>query len=199
MLKNIFTFVLVLFLYFSNIIVYSSVKDNNDISEYLNSLKQFSCNFIQANPDGSVSEGNLLYFDKKLKINYIKPTNIIFVVKKNRAMYFNKDLEEVRYFNPENSILDILDSLFEIDKLAEEDYKISRDNNVITIFMDTEITDEIINYKIIFQNNPIALKKIKWKNQNNESSFSIFDISTNVEINKKTFSLANPLPPAKSN
>ena len=97
-------------------------------------------------------------------------------------------MEEVRYFNPENSILDILDSLFEIDKLAEEDYKISRDNNVITIFMDTEITDEIINYKIIFQNNPIALKKIKWKNQNNESSFSIFDISTNVEINKKTFS-----------
>jgi len=163
------------------------------VSQYLLNLNKFSCNFVQLNPDGSISEGKLIYSENKIKINYTKPTKITFISKKNKAMYFNEDLMEVHYFNPEKTAYDIFKLIFKLEELPLKSYDIIEETGLIKIDLFDLPNDEILNFNILLQNNPIELKKIRWSSQEGRSSFSIFNISTDIEINKDTFSMVHPL------
>ena len=55
---------------------------SKNISKYIYELKKFKCNFIQSSPDGTVSEGSMIYSENKIRVNYIKPYVVTFVAKK---------------------------------------------------------------------------------------------------------------------
>ena len=57
---------------------------------------------------------------KRIKIQYNKPSNIIFILKNDKAMYFNVDLQEVEYFNTKNSIADIFFDVFYDEEFFRE-------------------------------------------------------------------------------
>jgi len=164
-----------------------------ELSKYVEDLNKFKCNFIQSNPDGTISEGNMIYADNKIKINYLKPSAITFIAREKKAMYFHKDLLELHYFNPNKTAFSLFTSMFNLTTMPENSFSINSKNDVINLnFNDIEM-DEIVKFSVFFQNNPIELKKIKWTSGSGESIFSIFDIDKNVEIHKKTFSMVNPI------
>ena len=133
------------------------------------------------------------YAKNKIRVNYTKPYNVTFVAKKNKAMYFNKDLMELHYFNPNKTAFSMFKSFFELHNMPKDTYKIVENNNVINVELKKIEVDNISNFSIIFQNNPIELKKIKWSGVDGDSTFSIYNLNSEIIINKKTFSMLNPI------
>ena len=164
-----------------------------EISQYLNGLGEFSCNFIQENPDGTISEGKMIYAKNKIRIDYTSPSNILFIAKENKAMYFNEDLMELHYFNPNKTAFSIFKSFFNLNEIPKNNYKIINNKNVINVKLKEIDVDEILEFNIIFQNSPIQLKKIRWFSEDGESTFSIYNLNSGIIINKKTFSMVNPI------
>ena len=166
---------------------------SKNISKYIYELKKFKCNFIQSSPDGTVSEGSMIYSENKIRVNYIKPYVVTFVAKKNKAMYFNEDLMELHYFNPDKTAFHIFKSFFELHNMPKDTYEIIENNNVINVELIKILVDDISNFSIIFQNSPIELKKIKWTGDDGNYTFSIYNLNSEVVINKETFSMVNPI------
>tara|TARA_Y100000741_G_scaffold336276_1_gene294779 strand:- start:175 stop:798 length:624 start_codon:yes stop_codon:yes gene_type:complete len=191
-LRNKFFLILFISCLFSNSSI-SETKTTSDIAEYIIGLKNFKCNFIQANPDGSISEGTMIYSDKKIRIDYESPSKIIFIAREKKAMYFNKDLEEVHYFNPNKTAFNIFNSIFDLNNLSKDLYTIKIEESVIEILMNNLNVEDIKVFKIIFQNNPLLLKKIIWEETSGKSVFSVYNIEKNPLTSKRTFSMAHPL------
>ena len=83
--------------------------------------------------------------------------------------------------------------MFNLTEMPKNSYSINSKNDVINLNFDEIGVDQIVEFSIFFQNNPIELKKIKWTGESGESIFSIFNIDKNIEIHKKTFSMVNPI------
>ena len=157
---------------------------------YFAGIKEFSSSFIQIQ-NNEISEGTLFVKNKRIRIEYNSPSNIIFVLKKNKAMYYNKDLEEVQYFNPKETAGNFLLNIF-----YEEDFL---NNSSIFVgegyfYITKEILiEEIINNAILyFEKNPIQLRKIEINNELEVISFSIINLNFNPHLSNDIFSLANP-------
>ena len=114
------------------------------------------------------------------------------MVKKNNAMYFNKNLEEVQYFDPKNTAADIFFNFF-YNKYFLDNAEIKFNNNSINFIKKIEIENEINEINILFQESPIKLKKIEILNSEGETSFSIINPNYNPDLDEKMFSLVNPL------
>lgn len=164
----------------------------NNITYYLKTLKSFECNFIQASPDGSVSEGKMIYSDNKVKINYETPSKITFVVKGNKAMYFNEDLMEVEYFNPKKTALKTIQTLFDLENASKESYEIYIKEKVLEVKLIANKIENVNSFSVFFQTDPMELKKIEWRDEVGKSVFSILNIINNKDFDKKVFSMVNP-------
>ena len=135
----------------------------------------------------------MIYSDKKIRIDYESPSKIIFIAREKKAMYFNKDLEEVHYFNPNKTAFNIFNSIFDLNNLSKDLYTIKIEESVIEILMNNLNVEDIKVFKIIFQNNPLLLKKIIWEETSGKSVFSVYNIEKNPLTSKRTFSMAHPL------
>ena len=103
-LKNenyLFSFFIIVFLLFPHN-VFSDEKDRTKVFDYLNSLKNFSASFLQ-NDGASLSEGKVYIGEKRVRAEYSSPTNILIILDKNKAMYYNYELEEDEFFDPKNT------------------------------------------------------------------------------------------------
>ena len=58
--------------------------------------------------------------ENRLRIEYILPTELVFILKKNKAMFYNKELQEVQYFNPKNTAGEFLLNLFNNQKFFSD-------------------------------------------------------------------------------
>ena len=112
---------------------------SSKISNYFFKINNFTSKFIQSDSDG-IQEGNIYLSNKvkRIKIHYNDPSNIVFILKNNKAMYFNVDLEEVEYFNTKNSIADIFFNVFYEEEffnnatIVEKKNTIEIEKNIIT-------------------------------------------------------------------
>ena len=83
--------------------------------------------------------------------------------------------------------------IFNLSNLSDESYTLVGRNDLIEITLHNMEIEEISEFKVIFQNKPIALKKVFWKTEGGGSVFSSFNINKGIVIDKKTFSMVNPL------
>ena len=74
-----------------------------EINLYLNNINEFYSSFLQVEND-DIREGKFYLKNNRIRIEYSSPNNIVFVLKKNKVMFFNKDLQEVHYFNPKDTL-----------------------------------------------------------------------------------------------
>ena len=111
-MKNLFLSIYILFSFssFANEDLYKE-----KLSKYFKNIDEFSSAFIQVQ-NNDISEGFLYIKNERLRIDYIYPRNLIFVLKKNKGMFYNPNLEEVQYFNTKNSSGEIFFDLFHNDK-----------------------------------------------------------------------------------
>ena len=188
-----------LYIFLLNIVfICTCAKSNNannveiDLLEYLEKTNEFSASFIQS--DGSsVEEGLLFIKNKRLRIQYLSPTKILIIISKNKAMYFNQDLEEVDYFNPKKSLAGIFFDIFYEGNFLNN-AKINEIDNALVISKSIQMNkNEKIALDVYFEKNPISLRKIKINNQYDITSYSLSNHNYNPVLSKKMFSMANPV------
>ena len=185
--KNLFFF-LFIFLYF-NTGFGEEVKKN--IINHINSLNNFSAKFIQSN-DLGIEEGVIFIGKNRIKVEYKFPSKVTIIMDERKSMYFNKDLQEVEYFNTKKSEANIF---FQILKnknfLDNADIKDGKKNIVVK---KKYKFDEIIYIaELIFEQNPYLLRKIKVSFNETYYTISFFNHSFNQDFRKNFFSLVDPL------
>ena len=185
-MKYFFLFFLVTFL---SLPIYGK-ESMEEISLYLNNINEFYSSFLQVEND-NISEGKFYLKNNRIRIEYSSPNNIVFVLKKNKVMFFNKDLQEVQYFNPKDTLGQFFLDLFNKDKFLS---KTNITHKVGYLYLTKEIylDEQLHTIKIYFEKNPIVLRKIKIDNKLSEISFTLLNPSFNPDLQDNIFSLANP-------
>tara|TARA_Y100001970_G_C14254413_1_gene874165 strand:+ start:6249 stop:6845 length:597 start_codon:yes stop_codon:yes gene_type:complete len=166
------------------------LSNETKVVEYFNNISEFSSFFLQIN-DGDISEGNLYFKNNRLRVDYTKPSNILIILAKNKGMYFNKDLDELEYFNPKKSIAEIFFDIFN-QKNYFIDAKFLSENNYIKlnkkIIVDKDEKFELI---LIFEKNPTLLRNIKITGESGDWEYSLSNHNFNPDLNNDFFSMAN--------
>ena len=164
---------------------------NKEIKNYLHDIKEFSSGFIQSNGN-TIEEGKLYLKNNRLKIQYTNPSNITIIVAKNKAMYFNQDLEEVQYFNPRNSVANIFFQIF-FDKHFFNNANFHKKEKTLLINKTIVFEKQEYNMSIIFEKSPLIIRKIKIQNADNITTYSILNPNFNPLLDDSFFSMADPL------
>ena len=166
---------------------------STQISNYFFKINNFTSKFIQSDTDG-IQEGSIYLSNKvkRIKIHYTDPSNIIFILKNNKAMYFNVDLEEVEYFNTKNSIADIFFNVF-YDKKFFYNSKIIENKNTIEIKKIISTSEEKWEILIFFEKNPLLIKQIKIKENDGYRVMTFINPDFNITFRENFFRIANPL------
>lgn len=83
--------------------------DLSRIEVYLNRIKTMKSRFLQVSSDGEYSEGDL-YFSKpgKMRIVYDDPTPILIVADGAYLAFYEKELEQVSYYDLEDTTASLL-------------------------------------------------------------------------------------------
>ena len=192
-LKNenyLFSFFIIVFLLFPHD-VFSDEKYRTKVFDYLNSLKNFSASFLQ-NDGASLSEGKVYIGEKRVRADYSSPTNILIILDKNKAMYYNYELEEDEFFDPKNTNAWFFYDIF-MNPLFFEDGLIKIKNNQLTIVKRGVYDEEqIYDIKLYFENDPLVLRNIEVIINDDQLKLSIFNHNYNEEYDKDFFKLINP-------
>ena len=194
--KKIFYFLL--FFLFIIFLIPSPVKGNqnilsSEISNYFFKINNFTSKFIQSDQDG-IQEGSIYLSNKvkRIKIHYTDPSNIIFVLKDNKAMYFNVDLEEVEYFGTKDSLADIFFNVFYEEEFFSNS-KIVEKKNTIEIKKIVSTNEENVEVLLYFEKNPLLIKQIKIKENDGYRVMTFINPNFNISFRENFFSIANPL------
>ena len=163
----------------------------NDALTYLKNLDEFSSSFLQIQ-DNDVSEGLIYIKGNRIRIEYTSPSNLVFILKENKGMYYNKELEEVQYFNPKNTIGKFFINLFNNDDFLLNS-TIEKREGYFYILKEIQFDDVIYKITIYFEENPFQLRKLEIANDIDVTTFTILNHNYNPDLNDKIFSLANPL------
>ena len=161
-LKNenyLFSFFIIVFLLFPHN-VFSNEKDMAKVFDYLNSLKNFSASFLQ-NDGASLSEGKVYIGENRVRAEYSSPTNILIILDKNKAMYYNYELEEDEFFNPKNTNAWFFYDIFR-NPVFFQDGLITEKNNELILEkrgVDNEKNDFVI--KVKFEKKPLILRSME--------------------------------------
>jgi len=166
------------------------ILKKNSLNDYIKKSNEFSAQFIQASNE-SLSDG-FLYLDReRIKIEYINPSKITIILTETKAMYFNHDLNEVEYFNPTKTIGNIFYQIF-YDNNFFKKTQLMIQTNSITAVKNIKIDEEEVTLNIYFEQNPLILRKIEIKKNNENIVFSILNINHNPNFDKKFFSMTDP-------
>ena len=99
--NNLFIWIFI-FVFFFIKAVFADEKEINNIINYLGGLKLFSSSFIQDDGE-SISEGKIFIGLKRVRVEYKTPSKILIILEKDKAMYYNYDLDEDEFFNPKDT------------------------------------------------------------------------------------------------
>ena len=163
---------------------------NTRLFDYNNSLKNTSSLFIQSNGQ-SVEEGIIYFGLDRIKIDYIKPKHITIILSEKKGMYVNHDLKETQYFNTNKSYVGFFINFFTKNKISEIS-KIESSKNFIEIKEALKLNDSFFEIKIIYENEPIKLRKIIVIENNESIEMGFFSHNNITDLDQKFFSMANP-------
>lgn len=192
-INNFFKSLFIIIFLLNPSIVFGKTADE-DIKKALDLIyntKEFESKFLQEE-NGSISEGHLYIKDGRIKIQYDYPSKIQIILSQKKAMYFNEDLEEVEYFNPKNSTASIFYDIF-YNKNFFFDAEIYKEKNYIRIKKEVTIQKNNLEINILFENNPLVIKKISYEGIDSKIEFNILESNFNPSLDKKFFSMVHPL------
>ena len=128
------------------------------VIEYNESLNNSSVLFIQSD-GGLIKEGVIYIGFERIKVNYDSPRKITIVLSKKKGMYVDHELRETQFFNTKKNFVRIFYELM----LGGDFYKESNTktlNDIIKINNTFDVNETLYKTEIIYENNPIKLRKI---------------------------------------
>ena len=186
-LKKFFIFFILFLLSFGQL----RAQSVEAITKYIQNLNDFSSSFIQTEEINS-SEGRLYVKNERIKIEYLSPNNIEIIISKNKGMYFNKDLKEVEFFNPKDSVGEVFFAVFFDPNFFIETEIFNKEGHSIII---KKISIDKTDYKvsIYFEKKPLKIRKIKIYSEDYEVNLGIYNINLYANLEANFFSMINPL------
>ena len=177
--------ILVVILFSQNLIAKTIVSE---ILKYNNDLKNSSALFIQN--DGESMEEGVIYFGiDRIKINYLKPKKLSLILSEKKGMYTNHELKESQYFNTNKSYIKVFFKILKGDTFPE---KLEISQNFIQLNDSFVLNDDIYKINIIYENNPIKLRKIVVLENDQRLEIGFFNHNNLETFDKKFFSMINP-------
>ena len=180
-------FTLILLLSFN---LFGANENIKQIENYLNNFTFFSADFIQVESE-QIQEGRFYLGKDRIKIEYLSPTKISFILGKNKAMYYNLELDELQYFDPKGSPAEILYDIF-FKKDLMNGMLLQEKKGSFQISKEIIDDDRIIKLIINLEKNPTNLRKIEIITPEEEISIGIFNYNLNPFFSNKFFSMATP-------
>ena len=156
------------------------------IFNYNEALKNSSANFIQTSGNHT-QEGVVFFGEERIKINYTNPEKITIILSEKKGVYINHDLKEEEFFSTKNNFIKIFYDLF-LDNSFFEFIDYVENNKEIVFEKLLEHDSSKIKLKIFFENQPIILRKIIFKSENQNISVSLSDHKYNNTFEKNFFS-----------
>ncbi len=190
-LKNNNPFIWVsIFIFFFTKAVFADEKEIHNIINYLGDLKLFSSSFIQDDGE-SISEGEIFIGLKRVRVEYKTPSKILIILEKDKAMYYNYDLDEDEFFNPKDTAAWFFFDIFNNPEFFYESTLVKEKNYIV---IKKEENNEIGEYilEVYFENNPLLIRKIVLDHQDTQLVLSIFNHTYNKDYDKNFFKLINP-------
>ena len=170
--------------------VISNEKNHLKISNYLYEIKNFTVSFIQED-GGSLSEGKIFIGENRLRVEYQTPSKILIILDKDKAMYYNFELDEDEFFDPQNTSAWFFFDIFKNKHFLNDAILQSKNKNIL-IQKQGELNGGIYNLEIDFENNPLVLRKIRLDTADTYLKLSFFDHVYNQEFSDDFFKLINP-------
>ena len=141
-----------------------SQADRADISRieaYLNRIRTMEARFLQVSSDGEYSEGDL-YFSKpgKMRLEYDDPKPVVIVSDGVNLAYYDKELEQISYFDLESTQASILlrDNIsFTTGGLIVTQFEKGPGVLRLTVIKESDPLEG--NLTLIFSDRPLGLKK----------------------------------------
>ena len=141
-----------------------SQADRADISRieaYLNRIRTLKARVLQVSSDGEYSEGDL-YFSKpgKMRLEYDDPKPVVIVSDGVNLVYFDKELEQVSYFDLESTQASILlreNISFSTGGLIVTQFEKGPGVLRLTVIKGNDPLEG--NLTLIFSDKPLGLKK----------------------------------------
>ena len=187
-LEKVNLLILLITLCFSNALnaenIYKKIFNYND------RLKNSSVDFIQTNLN-DIQEGVIFFGDKRIKIIYKKPQRITIILSEKKGLYINHELEESQFFPTKNSYIKFLFDVFHKKKYLEE-IVVKKSNHEIIISEKIKLDDILYNITLIYENEPIKLRRLEIKNNDDKTQMGFFNHSLEKSFEKKFFSMVDP-------
>ena len=160
------------------------------IKSYLKDLRYFSASFIQSD-NQTISEGKIFIGKDRIRVEYSLPTKILIILDKNKAMYYNYELDEDEFFNPKDTSAWFFYDIFNNSDFFDNAKLNEIDNNLI---LEKIGNSEVGSFeiKVFFENNPLILRMVKLNLDNEYLELSFFNHKYNETFNKRFFKLINP-------
>lgn len=160
------------------------------IKNYLGELRFFSASFIQ-DDNKTTSEGKIYIGEKRVRVEYKNPIKILIILDKDKAMYYNYELDEDEFFNPKDTPAWFFYDIFNNLDFFNEAKIISSNNNLVLEKIDFNKTEKF-KIEVFFEDNPLILRRIKLEVGGEYLSLSILDHKYNETFDKSFFKLINP-------
>ena len=188
--KLLFNLLTAIFFLFPNK-SFSKTDDKVKALNHLNSLQYFSASFLQ-NDGENISEGKVYIGKERVRAEYIFPTKILIILDKDKAMYYDYELEEDEFFNPKDTNAWFFYDVFRNPLFFENSQAEIKNGELIIEKMG--VNREEINYviRVYFEINPLVLRGVDVVIDNNILKLSIYNHNYNEEFGEDFFKLINP-------
>ena len=182
-----FIFLLLFFLaiLFSESLVGKEKELDSKIITYFQGLNSFSSKFIQSNGT-YLEQGRIFIKNDIIRLDYNTPDRTLKISKK-KGVYINHELREEEFFSTKKNIIKIFYDIFlENNFLSSFSSKESKKEIVFEKIIESESAK--VHLKIFFENNPLLLRKIISKTENDLISISFYDHNYNSVFEDNFFS-----------
>ncbi len=186
--KANFIFLLLTLIFYSSTI--RCIETQTKLIQYNTSLKNTSFSFIQNNKT-SVEEGQLYIGEKRIKIMYKNPNQISIIVSEKKGMYVNHDLKETQFFDTKKTLVNVFFKIIWDESFFKE-AEIINVNNSISIKKVIYFNDINNFVEIKYQDNPLLIRKIIIKNNDQDYEMGFFNHAKIDYLEKNFFSMIDP-------
>lgn len=182
---------------------YSFAKDNlvneyasdlTSVEQYLNSIKNFSANFIQEAPDGQMASGKF-YLSRpgKMKVEYLDGPPIDITVNQSTLLYYDRELEESSFIKTNTtpaSFLTRRNISFKAKDIRIEDIK--KTDTQIHISLSKKNSKYQGKFNLIFKTNPIEFIKMAVEDDaGNLTTINLLDQNFKPKLKRGLFTIKN--------
>ena len=158
---------------------------NLKIIKYLQGLSSFSSKFIQS--DGAYLEEGYIYIkDGIIRLDYTNPERTL-KISNEKGVYINHELEEEEFFSTKKNIIKIFYDIFLKNGFLSS-ITPKENNNAVVFEKIIQLESNKVNLTIFFETNPLILRKIISKTENDLITISFYDHNYNVPFEESFFS-----------